>query len=101
MSEAIVMVSYQAAAGKAEVARREITALVSAVLAAEPECHGIEVLQDLSDPARFTLIEQWRSQEAFQGPHMQQPHIQQFIQRAATFLAGPPVISFWRAVDGA
>jgi quinol monooxygenase YgiN len=31
------------------------------------------------------------------GPHMQQPHLRSFIERAGSFLAGPPDISFWHA----
>ena len=53
----------------------------------------------VADPGRFTLIEQWPSQEMFLGPHMQQPHIQSFIQQAGLFLAGPPDISFWHAAS--
>lgn len=56
------------------------------------------MLQDAGDPTRFTLIEHWPSREIFLGPHMQQPHIQSFIQRAGGFLEGPPEISFWHPV---
>ena len=101
MKEAVVVVGYRAAPGEDDTAAREIAALVREVLASEPDCRGIELLRDLSDPARFTLIERWPSQEVFLGPHMQQPHIRSFIERAGTFLAGPPDISFWHAVGGA
>jgi quinol monooxygenase YgiN len=97
MSQTIVVVAYRAQRGKADIARREIRALVDTVLAREPECAGIEVLQDANEPERFTLIERWPSQAMFLGPHLQQPHIQAFIQGAGEFLAGPPDISFWHA----
>ena len=98
MSGAIVLVSYRARPECAETARRELGSLIAAVKAIEPECGGITLLQDANDPARFMLIEHWPSQETFLGPHMQQPHIQSFIQRAGAFLEGPPEISFWHRV---
>lgn len=101
MTETIVMVHYRSQPGSSDEARREIGTLVATVLAQEPECRGITFLQDAADPTRFVLIERWPSQELFLGPHMQQPHIQQFIRKAGTFLAGPPDISFWHATrDG-
>ncbi|MDY0023032.1 putative quinol monooxygenase [Arenimonas caeni] len=96
MSQTLVLVAYRAQPGQVETARSEITALVQAVLAAEPECGGIQIVQDTADPSLFTLLERWPSAEVFLGPHMQQPHIQAFIRKAGAFLAGPPDISFWR-----
>ena len=98
MSRSVVIVSYRAIPDQVETAKREISALVATVQSTEPDCGGITMLQDAADPTRFTLVENWPSQEIFLGPHMQQPHIQTFIQAAAGFLAGPPDISFWHAV---
>lgn len=95
MSETVVLVSYQAMPGRAETARQELGELVATVLATEPDCGGITLLQGSNDAARFMLIERWPSQEIFLGPHMQEPHIRSFIERAGAFLAGPPDISFW------
>lgn len=100
MSGAVVLVSYRSLPAHSDMAKREIGRLIAAVQAIEPDCGGITMLQDASDPTRFTLIERWPSQETFLGPHMQQPHIQSFIQSAGAFLAGPPEISFWHAVIG-
>lgn len=97
MSEILVLVRYTALPGTSDAASQAISALVAEVLATEPQCGGITILQDASDPSRFLLIERWPSREMFLGPHMQQPHIQSFIQSAGTFLAGPPDISFWHA----
>lgn len=97
MSEIVVLVSYTALPGKAEAAKQALAELVATVLSSEPECAGITLLQNASDATRFTLVERWPSQEVFLGPHMQEPHIQSFIQSAGAFLAGPPDISFWRA----
>lgn len=96
MAGIVVLVSYTALPQQVDTARTAIASLVAEVLAAEPECAGITLLQSVADPARITLVERWPSQEMFLGPHMHQPHIQAFIQRAGAFLAGPPDISFWQ-----
>lgn len=101
MDKSIVIVRYRALPDQVDTARQEIAALVATVMASEPDCAGITILQDSADPTGFTLIETWSSQEIFLGPHMQQPHIQSFIQGAGNFLAGPPDISFWHTVGDA
>jgi len=101
MNKTVVLVSYRSLPDHSETAKHEIGKLIATVQAIEPDCGGITMLQDTSDPTRFTLIEHWPSQEIFLGPHMQQPHIQSFIHGAGTFLAGPPDISFWHPVSGA
>jgi len=101
MGRTVVIVSYRALPDHADLARREIAALVATVKASEPDCGGITMLQDSTDPAALTLIEDWPSKEVFLGPHMQQAHIQAFMRSAGSFLAGPPDISFWQPVDGA
>ena len=101
MSGAVVLVSYRSLPQHADRAKREIGSLIASVQAIEPDCGGITMLQDANDPTRFTLIEHWPSQQIFLGPHMQQPHIQSFIQSASAFLAGPPEISFWHPVGSA
>ena len=75
-------------------ALEHIKKLVATVLATEDNCAGIDVLQDIDIPERITLVERWPDRETFLGPHMQQPHIQEFIQSAGAFLAGPPEITF-------
>jgi len=101
MSETVVIVQYTALAEKAPTALAAIRALVRAVVSGEPACGGIEILQELDAPERITLIERWPSREVFLGPHMQQPHIQDFIRGAGEFLAGPPQISFHAVVESA
>ena len=101
MSGAVVLVSYHSLPEHVATAKHAIAELIATVQAVEPDCGGITMLQDTSDPTRFTLIEHWPSQEIFLGPHMQQPHIQSFVHRGRAFLAGPPDISFWHPVSGA
>lgn len=94
--EVTVVIAYQAQPGKAETARRELAELVTTVVAQEPDCREIRLLQDPADPHRLLLVERWTSQEAFTGPHMETPHLQGFMNRAPGFIAGPPEIRFWR-----
>ena len=100
MSGIVVLVSYRSLPEHVDAAKRAIGTLIATVQSIEPECGGITMLQDAGDSTRLTLIEHWPSQEIFLGPHMQQPHIQSFIQSAGNFLAGPPDISFWHSVSG-
>lgn len=96
----VVIISYASLPDQAERAVAEIAALIATVQRVEPDCGGIELLQDLDDPTRIMLVEQWPSRESYLGPHFQQPHIQAFIARAGEFLAGPPEIRFWRVGGG-
>ena len=69
MNETVVLISYRSQPDQSDAARREIRALIATVLANEPECGGITLLQDADDPTRFTLIEQWPSREAYRAAH--------------------------------
>ena len=96
-----VVINCQIQHGKAEIARQEFSAIIKTVVANEAACHGIDLLLDPEDPNRLFLIEYWDSKEAFIGPHMQTPHMQTFLERAQTFLAGPPDFRFWRLMAAA
>jgi quinol monooxygenase YgiN len=90
-----VLIEYRAQPDRLETAITELDRLIATVVAEEPDCFGIRLLQDPEDPARFLLFEEWASREAYIGPHFQTPHLQDFIARAPAFLAGPPEIRFW------
>lgn len=79
-------------------ARRELEAVIQTVMANEPACHGIRVHEDPRKPERLLILEHWDSEEIFTGPHMQTPHMQSFLQKAAGFLDGVADFSFWREV---
>lgn len=96
MSDITVIIDYRALPDRAERALEEITALVGTVMEREPDCQGIDILVDQDDPTRIRLIEYWPTRESYLGPHLQQPHIQEFIGRAGEFIAGPPDITFWK-----
>lgn len=91
----VVLIHYRALPGQEEVATRELAALITTVVAQEPDCSGITMLRDSADASRILLHELWTSKDAYLGPHMKTPHILEFIRRASQFMAGPPEISFW------
>ena len=93
-----VVINYKAQPGKGAAASKALSDLIATVLAREPDCLGIALLQDPADDTRFLLYEQWTSQAAYTGPHMETPHIKAFIAGAGALLAGPPQIAFWRDV---
>jgi len=93
-----VVINYRAQPGKAAAASKALADLIALVLAREPDCLGITTLRDTGDEGHFLLYEQWTSQAAYAGPHLQTPHIQAFIGRAAEIFTGRPDISFWREV---
>ena len=90
-----VLIVYRALPGTADAGLRALADLVGTVVAEEPACLGITVHQDLSDPTRILLLEEWRDAASYVGPHMQTPHIRAFVEKAPEFFAGPPEISFW------
>ena len=90
----VVLISYRAQAGQEAAAQRELTSLIETVVQKEPDCSGITMLVDATDPARILLHELWTSRDAYLGPHMQTPHIQAFIRRAGQLMSGPPEITY-------
>ena len=95
-----VVIEYRALPGAVELAIAEMDALVATVVAAEPDCRGIRLLQETDDPVRILLIEEWTSREAYLGPHFSTPHLTAFKAKAAALFAGAPKIEFWREKSG-
>ncbi len=91
----VVHIEYRAQAGRADQAVTDLETLIATVVATEPDCFGIRLLQDPQDPANLLLIEEWSSQDAYLGPHFQTAHLEAFIARASEIFEGPPVIQFW------
>ncbi|HYG67907.1 MAG TPA: putative quinol monooxygenase [Anaeromyxobacteraceae bacterium] len=94
----VVLISYRAQPGREDAATRDLAALIATVRSIEPDCLGITMLRDPSDPTRLLLHELWTSREAYLGPHMQTPHLRAFRERAGAYFTGPPEIAFWYAV---
>jgi quinol monooxygenase YgiN len=90
-----VLIEYRALPDQIEQAIAELETLIATVVRLEEDCFGIQLLQNDGDPARLLLYESWSSREAYEGPHFQTPHLQDFIARARDFFAGPPAIQFW------
>lgn len=100
-SHVTVLIEFHAKPDEGERARRELSDLISTVVEKEPDCLGIRLHQDAEDEDRLMNVEQWTSQEAYTGPHMETPHLRAFIERSEAFLVGPPEITFWREVASA
>ncbi len=62
----------------------------------EPYFISVQLLTDPADPARILLYEQWADEAYYKGAHMNTPHIQQYLRETASFMAGPPEVSFWK-----
>lgn len=97
----IVLIQYRARPGRAEAARAALTALVATVVAREPDCHGITMLDNADDPSRLLLYERWKDREAYLGPHMKTPHLLEFMAQAGEHFVGPPEITYWTLVGAA
>jgi len=97
----VVLIRYRALPGREEAARRELAALIGKVAAREPDCLGITMLGRPEEPAEILLHELWTAREAYLGPHLQTPHLLEFIGRAPELFAGPPEITLWDRLGGA
>jgi quinol monooxygenase YgiN len=60
----------------------------------ELDCLAIEIVQDVDDPTSITMIEKWSNRAAYEGPHLQTPHMKSFIERAGKYFEGSTRISF-------
>lgn len=94
-----VIIDCRAQPGRGAVLRDELAALARTVVAKEPDCLGIEMLQDDDDDTRILMYERWTTREAYLGPHRETPYFKAFIDRSAAFAAGPPAITFWRSLE--
>lgn len=91
----IVTIHYHIQPGMGEAVRQALQQLIATVVATEPDCLGIQLLHDPADETRVLLVERWRSRAAYEGPHMQTPHLLAFMGDARAWLSGPPTIEFW------
>ncbi len=90
-----VVIEYRALPDQVGQAFSELESLIRTVAASEPDCLGIQLLQESEDPTRALLYEVWSSREAYLGPHLQTPHLMAFKAKASTIFSGPPRIQFW------
>lgn len=95
MQPVVVVIEYKSHPHTSAQALRELSELIATVVAVEPACRGIRLLQDSEDPSRILLWEDWTDKAEYVGPHMKTPHLLSFIQRAGSIFVGPPTINFW------
>lgn len=82
-----------------EQGKHDLMELAREVRNVEPDCSAIELAQDIDDPTKITMIEKWSSREAYEGAHMQSPHMKAFIENSARFFVGPPSITFHEGTE--
>lgn len=96
-----VVIEYHAQPGKGALAHAALADLIATVVAEEKDCLGITLLEDANDDSHFMLYEQWTSQDAYTGPHMETQHILAFIERASSLFVGPPSRKFYLQLEHA
>jgi quinol monooxygenase YgiN len=77
-----------------ELGKRTLIEFAQLVRRLEPDCLAIEIVQDLDDPKKITMIEKWTDRAAYEGLHQKTPQMKSFVERAGGFFDGPPWISF-------
>ena len=93
---AIIVIAYQTQPDKVEAGHQALADLIKIVVREEKDCIGIRMHRDTSDPSKILLWEEWTTEEAFRGPHMETPHIKAFQALIPDLYVGPPVASYWR-----
>ena len=92
--EVTVLIHMQLLPDFVEQGKSDLLDLAQEVRNAEPDCLAIELVQDMDDRTKITMVEKWSSREAYEGPHMRSQHMQAFIENSAKYFIGPPTISF-------
>ncbi len=60
-------------------------------------CLRYDLCQDLSEPTRFAMLEEWESEEALEA-HLAQPWLRAAVAGLMHMLAGRPVIARMRNI---
>ena len=89
-----VLVRTQLLPDSIEKGKQDLLDLAREVRKLEPDCLAIELAQDMDNPTSITMIEKWSSRDAYEGPHMQSPHMKSFVEQSSEYFAGPPDVSF-------
>ena len=87
--------------GKMQMAKRELQSVISTVLREEEACRDIHVHEDPQNDNKLLIIEHWDNKEVVLGPHMQTPHMVEFLKVAESFLEGQAEFSFWNEIISA
>ena len=94
LSDVTVLVHLRLLPDFVEQGKRDLLDFARVVKRSEPDCLGIEIVHDIDDPTRITMIEKWSNREAYVGPHLQTKHMKSFIDRSARYFDGSAEISF-------
>jgi quinol monooxygenase YgiN len=63
----------------------------------EKACVSYHVLQNIADPAEFTLVEEWFSEAALDA-HLRTPHVVKAFAEGGPLLAAPPDARRYRTI---
>lgn len=76
---------------------RELLGGLIAPTRKEAGCILYELLQNRSDPADFTFVEEWQSDSAFEG-HLSSDHVKEALPKLEGLTAEPPDIRTYSVV---
>lgn len=93
---AIIVITYQTQPDKVEAGHQALADLIKIVVREEKDCIAIRMHRDTSDPSKILLWEEWKTEEAFRGPHMVTPHIKAFRALIPELFVAPPHATYWR-----
>lgn len=80
-----------------EQGMRDLLKFARTVKRTEKACTAIEIVQDLDEPHKVTMIERWSDRAAYEGPHLQTKHMKAFIEQSSRYFDGPARVAFGQA----
>jgi quinol monooxygenase YgiN len=99
MSETITVIArIQARSGKELETEQVLTGLIRPTRS-EPGCISYDLFAMPDNPGRYMFLETWSSRKDL-TTHLQQPHVQAFINRSDELLSEPLDVSLWHHMTG-
>lgn len=92
-----VVARIQAKEGREELVRQELTNLMIATRA-EEGCVHYALHQAIEDKRLFMAYENWASRRDWEA-HMQTPHVQAVLAKAADLLGEAPEVTAWEQLE--
>lgn len=77
-----------------EKGKSDLIEFAQVVKSEEPDCLAIDVVHDIDDPTKITLIEKWKDRSAYEGSHLETPHMKAFVAQSSKYFDGPANISY-------
>ncbi len=97
MSKPVHVVVKVVARADAVAGIRAIVLTLAEKSRAEAGCTSYEVIQDMTAPETFLLVEEWESLAALEA-HNKTPHFHEAVGKSAPFLAKPLEVGRYTAV---